>query len=102
MNKINVEIQYFNGCPNSQTMIDRVRNAITSLSIKVDYKETLVESPEFADKVKFRGSPTLLINDIDFENLPEPECGNLSCRYYSNGLPETEQIINEIEKKGRK
>jgi hypothetical protein len=96
------EIQYFTGCSNSQTMIDSVREAITKLSAKVDYKETLVESPEYACKIKFRGSPTLLINGIDFENLPEPENGNLSCRYYPKGIPETEQILNEIKKKGSK
>jgi len=100
MKEVKIEIQYFTGCPNSQTMIDRVRAVITKLSVNVDYKETLVESPEYADKIKFRGSPTLLINGIDFENLPEPENGNLSCRYYANGLPETEIVVNEIEKKG--
>jgi hypothetical protein len=100
MSKLKIEIQYFSGCPNSQTMIDRVREAIKNFSSNVDYKETLVESPEYADKIKFRGSPTLLINGIDFENLPEPEKGNLSCRYYPNGLPDTEKIVNEIEKKG--
>lgn len=31
--------------------------------------------------------------------LPEPEIGNLSCRYYPNGLPATEQILYEIKKK---
>jgi len=100
MNRVKLEIQFFNGCPNSQKMIDRVREAITKLSVKVDYKETLVESSEYAHEMKFRGSPTLLINEIDFENLPEPEDGNLSCRYYPNGLPETEQIVNEIKKIG--
>ncbi|MDZ7763742.1 MAG: DUF2703 domain-containing protein [Melioribacteraceae bacterium] len=100
MSQVKIEIQYFTGCPNSQTMIDRVREAITNFSSNVEYKEILVESPEYADKIKFRGSPTLLINGIDFDNLPEPESGNLSCRYYANGLPETEQIINKIKMKG--
>jgi GTP cyclohydrolase FolE2 len=100
MNTVKIEIQYFKACPNSQLMIERVRDAITRLSFKVDYKEILVESPEYAHEIKFRGSPTLLINGIDFENLPEPVEGNLSCRYYPNGLPAIEQIVNEIKRKG--
>lgn len=100
MKKLKIEVQYFIGCPNSQKMIDRVRSAVKQTLLEIDYAETLVETSEEADKIKFRGSPTLLINGKDFEDLEEPEKGNLSCRYYPNGLPETEQIINEIRMKG--
>ena len=57
----------------------------------------LVDTPEKAELHKFRGSPTVLINGIDLEGLPEPESGNLACRYYSNGIPSVESIINAIE-----
>ena len=83
-------------------MIERVRDAITQTSLEIEYSETLVETPEEADKLKFRGSPTLLIEGKDFENLPEPERGTFSCRYYPKGLPETEQILNEIKMIGDK
>jgi hypothetical protein len=89
---VSIEIQYFEGCPNSEEMIKRVTGAIGSLSIKVDYKETLVETPVVAQQVKFRGSPTLLVNGIDLENMPEPKDGNLACRYYKHGLPDEEKI----------
>lgn len=102
MKKLKVEIQYFTGCPNSQKMIGRVKYAVEQTSLEINYIETLVETPEEADRLKFRRSPTLLIDGKDFENLPEPEKGSLSCRYYPNGLPETEQIVNEIKKKGNK
>ncbi|MDP2303209.1 MAG: DUF2703 domain-containing protein [Ignavibacteria bacterium] len=97
MKSVKIEIQYFNGCPNSQTMIDRVKEAITNSKIKIDYKEILVESSEYADKIKFRGSPTLLINNIDFEELPEPVQGSLSCRYYPNGIPDMQLILKRIK-----
>lgn len=102
MSKLKIEVQYFTGCPNSKTMLERVREAINLASIEIDYKETLIETPEEADKVKFRGSPTLLINGIDFENLQEPENGNLSCRYYQKGLPTIEQIFDQIKRKSSK
>ena len=99
MKKLKIEVQYFIGCPNSQKMIERVRTAVKQTLLEIDYAETLVETPEEANKIKFRGSPTLLINGKDFEDLEEPVKGSFSCRYYPNGLPETEQIINEIRRK---
>lgn len=98
LNKVKVEVQYFSGCPNSQSMLERVREAINQASIEVDFKETLVETPEEADEIKFRGSPTLLINEKDFEDLLEPGNGNLSCRYYPKGLPTTVQILDQIKR----
>lgn len=90
--KVTIEIQHFEGCPNSEEMIVRVKAAITEFGNKIDYKELLVETPEEAERVKFRGSPTVLINGIDLENMPEPIEANLACRYYKNGLPSVDQI----------
>jgi len=90
--KVKIEVQHFEGCPNSKEMITRVKTAITEFGNNIEYKEILVETPEEAERVKFRGSPTVLINGIDLENMPEPKAGNLACRYYKNGLPSVEQI----------
>lgn len=65
MTKILLELQYFNGCPNSPEMIRRVKEAISGIEKDVSYKEVLVESNETAEELKFRGSPTLLINGKD-------------------------------------
>lgn len=85
MKKTKITIQYFRGCPNSSEMISRVKAAIEGREDKVDYEEVLIETAESAEKMKFRGSPTLLINGRDYENLQEPEHISLSCRYYPNG-----------------
>jgi len=90
--KVEIEVQHFEGCPNSVEMINRVKVSISELSDYIVYKEILVETKEVADRVKFRGSPTVLINGIDIENMPEPINANLSCRYYKNGIPSVEQI----------
>lgn len=92
---INVIVQYFRGCPNSTEMIKRVKEAIKGIS-GVDYKEILIETEELARKYGFRGSPTLLINGKDFENMPVPPNPTLSCRLYSNGLPTVEEIRGKI------
>ena len=94
--KVKIEVQHFEGCPNSAEMIARVKAAIKEYDNQIDYKEIFVETTEEAERIKFRGSPTILINGIDLENMPEPQGGNLACRYYKNGLPSIEEIKNFI------
>jgi len=87
-----VEVQHFTGCPNSTEMIRRVKEAMQQIPFDLHYKEILVETRELARQVNFRGSPTVLVNGIDLEYLPEPPEGNLACRYYKSGLPVIEEI----------
>ncbi len=94
--KIKIDIQYFNGCSNSSEMIHRVKEAIKGSEEKIEYDEVLVESNELAEKLKFRGSPTVLINGKDIEGREEPESAALNCRVYENGLPTVEEIKNKI------
>ena len=94
--KIKIEIQHFRGCPNSPEMIHRVKEAIKGSEEKIEYNEVLVESNELAEKLKFRGSPTVLINGKDIEGREEPESAALNCRVYENGLPTVEEIKNKI------
>lgn len=93
--KTKVEIQHFHGCPNSPILIERVKEAIKDF-YEIDYTETIIDTNEKAEEVKFRGSPTLVINGIDFENLPEPANSNLACRFYPNGLPTVEAIRKRL------
>jgi protein-disulfide isomerase len=94
--KIKIEIQHFRGCPNSPEMIHRVKEAIKGSEEKIEYNEVLVESNKLAEKLKFRGSPTVLINGEDIEGREEPESTALNCRIYANGLPSVEEIRNKI------
>lgn len=92
---VEVKVQYFRGCPNSEEMLRRVKQAIEGLS-EVNYIEELVETEEIARQVGFRGSPTLLINGKDFEGLPIPPIAALSCRVYLKGLPKVEEIRSRV------
>lgn len=96
-NKITVQIQYFRDCPNSSEMIRRVTEAITGIENEVDYQEILIETNELAEKVKFRGSPTLLIDGKDVEGREEPKAASLNCRVYENGMPSIEDIKDKIK-----
>lgn len=96
MNKVIIEIQYFDGCPNAGEMLENARKAFTLLGDLAEYKETLVETLEKAKETGFRGSPTLLVNGIDIENLPANPFPALSCRFYQNGIPSAEMIAQKV------
>ena len=95
--KVKITIQHFHGCPNSGRMIQNVINAIKDFKNNVEYEEILVETNELAQKLGFRGSPTLLLNGEDFEGMPEPTRTSLSCRFYKNGVPDEKEIKEKIE-----
>jgi len=99
MEKVKVEIQYFLGCPNVTIMIKNVKEAIAGMEDKIDYSEILIEDGITAEQIGFRGSPTLIIDDKDFEGLEKPDCPGLSCRFYKHGVPPQDKIrqkINEL------
>ncbi len=95
MQKIKIEVQYFNGCPNSEAVLKMVKNFINKSELQIEFEEILVETQDAAKRYKFRGSPTILINGNDIEGLEESKTSSLSCRYYNNGIP-TEEDIKEV------
>jgi hypothetical protein len=97
--KVKLQFQYFEGCPNHEKLYKNLMEAISGLEGKIELEGILVEDDETAKKVKFRGSPTLLINGEDFENLPAPEEPTLACRFYPKGIPTTEVIRERIIQK---
>lgn len=90
--KVKLEFQYFEGCPNHKKMSDNLSEAIKGLEDKIELETVLVEDEATAKRVKFRGSPTLLINREDVEGIPAPEEPSLACRFYIGGVPDSEKI----------
>ena len=95
--KLKIEIQYIRDCIYNPEMIQRVKEALESYENKLEFIETLIETNEQAESLKFRGSPTLLINGEDFEAREEPESALLSCRIYADGLPSVKTIREKIQ-----
>ncbi|MDA3844592.1 MAG: DUF2703 domain-containing protein [Candidatus Kapabacteria bacterium] len=93
--KLSVVVQYFDGCPHSVEMMENAKIAVSGLK-NIEYSEVEITGPAEAVRHRFRGSPTLLINNVDFESMPAPKVPNLACRFYSDGVPSTEKIKNKI------
>lgn len=92
--KVEIEFQYFENCPNHERMSQILEEAVVGLQDKIEIRRILVNDPETAKKVGFRGSPTILINGRDLEDMPPPASPALACRYYSHGLP-TVSVLRE-------
>lgn len=89
-----VTLLYFDGCPNWRTADERLRGLQEELGFSLDHRR--VETAEEAEKVGFRGSPTILVDGRDpFARGDEPV--GLSCRIYQTpdgpgGAPATDDL----------
>lgn len=94
-----VTLLYFDGCPNWEETDRRLRVLAEEFPDMV-ITRVLVESPEEADRVGFRGSPSVLIDGTDpFADQDAPV--GLSCRVYSTpeglaGSPTLEQLRESL------
>lgn len=76
---IKVTLLYFDGCPSWQ--LTNAHLEMLAGEIGFDFDRRTVDTPEAAERLKFRGSPTVLVDDVDlFANGDEPV--GLSCRVY--------------------
>ncbi len=95
---VEIEIQYFRRCLNSIEVLEMLREFAKEYNGNIIYRERLIETEKSAREFNFRGSPTILINGKDLEDLPAPENPGLTCRIYRNGLPTKERILAKIRK----
>ena len=79
---VHVTLLFFDGCPNWQQAEARIRQALREVGGPED-AVTLrrVETPEEAQQLSFRGSPTVLVNGEDPFADPSAPVG-LTCRVY--------------------
>ena len=60
-----ITLRYLNGCPNWHLARTRLQEALESIGYETDVQLERIETPEEADRVSFRGSPTILIDGAD-------------------------------------
>lgn len=99
-----VQLLYFDGCPNWLETDQRLREAIAALGLGVCPVHINVTTPEEADRLRFRGSPTVLVNDVDpFADESAPV--GLSCRVFQTpdglrGAPTVAQLVEVLREGG--
>jgi hypothetical protein len=91
---VRVELLYFEDCPNWRIADGRLRSVASKRGLKV--KRRRVNTPEEAERARFLGSPTILIDGQDpFATGSEPS--GLACRIYQTpqgpaGSPTEDQL----------
>lgn len=95
-----VELLWFAGCPNWQETDLRLRRAVALASVDADVVLVEVATDEDAERLRFRGSPTVLIDGKDpFAKEADPV--GLSCRVFRTadglrGAPTVQQLVDVL------
>jgi hypothetical protein len=85
-----IDILYFEGCPNHTPTVARVTQIAAEMGLTVSLTEVQITTPEEAQQRRFLGSPTVLVNGVDIDPDARQEARyGLSCRVYPgvSGLP---------------
>jgi hypothetical protein len=98
-----VDILYFEGCPNSDTALDNTRQALASEGAIADVRMVEVRDTEDAIERRFLGSPTVQIDgeDAEIEARRRNDYGFM-CRTYRDasgsvaGAPPVDLIAQAI------
>lgn len=94
-----IEFQYFDACPNWQLTHERLLVAIEASPTTIDVEMVLLDSPEDAAQIGFRGSPSMVVADVDlFDDDDAPAVGSWSCRFYgtTDGAPTVAALSTAI------
>jgi hypothetical protein len=78
---MDIRLLYFDDCPNWRIAQQRLEQALGRLHDHSLIVRERIDSPQKAEQIGFRGSPTILINGSDpFADTDAPV--GLSCRIY--------------------
>ena len=89
---------YFDGCPNWQSVNHRL--LVLQREFGFELRRQLVVTPDDAERLGFRGSPTILVNGVDPFAVGNEPVG-LACRVYTTpaglgGSPTDEQLRSAV------
>lgn len=94
-----IEVLYFDGCPNHEALIARLRRLMREARVDEQVRLRRVESEQDARREAFLGSPTLRIDGRDVEPGAERRSDfGLRCRLFATvdgprGVPADEWVL---------
>jgi len=105
---MDIEILYFEGCPNHGPALQRVQELLREESMSAEISQIQISDPTVAREIGFLGSPSVRVNGLDVE--PSARAAHeygMMCRTYvidggREGLPSREMIrqaLHEAESK---
>ena len=96
---MNIQVLYFEGCPNHEPTVALVREVVTDLALNAHVEEVQVTTQTDAEQLRFLGSPTVQVNGVDIEPSAQEQTNYaLSCRMYNgSGIPPRELLVRACE-----
>ncbi len=99
---MHVSLLYFDGCPNWQETEQRLLTALADSGVQAALTYLHVDTHEDAERLGFRGSPTVLLDGRDPFASPEDPVG-LACRVFRTpdglrGAPTVAQLREALER----
>lgn len=101
---MNVELLYFDGCPNAEVAEQALRQALVEEEVEEQIVTVAVESDEESQRLRFPGSPTIRIDGEDAFPLSDRESWTLACRTYTTpeglrGAPTVEMLRSVLSRR---
>ena len=101
---MDIEIRYFDDCPNWRDTDELVSRLVGELGVDAVVRHRMVETVEEAERLSFVGSPTVVIDGVDPFVQPGAPVG-LSCRVYRTesgfaGSPSEAQLRSALRAAG--
>jgi hypothetical protein len=78
---VRVSFLYSENCPSHDEALIRLRKCVKSEGVEADIEIVKVETIEDAQRLKFVGSPTIMVNGRDIDP-PTTSYHDLTCRAY--------------------
>src|ERR1017187_1256709 len=80
---VRIEVLSFDGCPNRDIALQRLRAAIDAEEVTAEVTEVQVKDPAAAESLRFLGSPTVRVNGVDVEHRARSSARfGFMCRTY--------------------
>ena len=81
---MNVDVLYFDGCPNYEALLPRLRELLAITGVAADIGLVEIQDADAAERERFLGSPTVRIDSQDVEPDAEQRSDfGLKCRLYA-------------------
>ena len=96
---MNVEVLFFDGCPNHEALVPRLRALLQAHGADAHLALVRVEDAEAAERERFLGSPTVRVDGEDVEpGARERTDFGLKCRLFATpeglrGVPADEWVL---------
>ena len=101
-----VEILYFDGCPNHEALLPHLRALLRASGASTDVELVRVEDADAAERERFLGSPTVRIDGHDVEPGADQRTDfGLKCRLFATpdglrGMPADEWVLAALRRAG--